>query len=226
MRGLRNPERAALAIACLALTVALGGTVYAASRIDGHSVRVKSLPGNRLVPGSVGGDRLRAGSVDGDRLKPGSVGGRQVNAETLGPVPEAARAGSADTARAAITAQSSTVAAEANRINGHVAGCTAGHRPFAGACWEEEPSAEAMTATAAAGVCAQRGGELPPALALTAFAKQPNVGVAPEGEWTNEITQYSAKDAYSVATVNRNSELIGVLSTFTRHFRCVIPLVS
>ncbi len=226
MKALRNPGTVALVVACLALVAGLGGTVWAATKIDGHSVRLKSLPGNRLVPGSLDGDRLRPGSVAGNRLAPGSVTGAQVNAATLGPVPEADRATSADTARAALSAQSATVAAEAGRVNGHVAGCTAGHRPFAGACWEEESSATAMTATAAAAACAERGGELPPALALTAFAGQPNVGVDAEGEWTGEITQYSAKNAYSLATVNPSGEVVAALSTLTRHFRCVIPLVS
>jgi hypothetical protein len=226
MRGLRNPGTAALAVACLALVAALGGAAYAASKIDGHTVRLKSLPGNRLVPGSVSGDRLRPGSLNGDRLAPGSIGGVQVNAATLGPVPEAARAGSADTARAAISAQSATVATEASRINGHVAGCTAGHRPFAGACWEEDSSAVPMTATAAAAACAERGGELPPALAMTAFAKQPGVGIDVEGEWTSETTNFSNSDTYAVVTVDNRASLDFILYSETRRFRCVIPLVS
>ena len=59
-RGFRR-RSPALAIACLALFAALGGSVYAATKIDGRSIRVKSLPGNRLAPGSLPGNRLKAG---------------------------------------------------------------------------------------------------------------------------------------------------------------------
>ena len=38
----------ALVISIIALFVALGGTVYAASKINGKTIKVKSLPGNRL----------------------------------------------------------------------------------------------------------------------------------------------------------------------------------
>ncbi len=54
--GRRTP---ALVIAGVALFAALGGTVYAAARIDGHSIKPKSMPGNRLALGSVPANRLQ-----------------------------------------------------------------------------------------------------------------------------------------------------------------------
>ena len=62
----------AMVVAMLALFVALGGTVYAASSFSGKTIRKGSLPGNRL--------------------KNNTVTGRQVNEATLGKVPSAASA--------------------------------------------------------------------------------------------------------------------------------------
>jgi len=161
----------AFVVACLALMVALGGSVYAAAKIDGRSVRPGSLPGDRLERASLPGNRLKPGTLRGGRIEPGSLTGVQVDAATLGKVPEATHADSAGTARTANTALAANSAAEAARLNGHVAGCTAAQRLFAGACWEMQMSA-ATTAPQAAAVCGSRGGELPAPLALAAFGQQ------------------------------------------------------
>ena len=215
----------AFAVACLALMVALGGSVYAAAKIDGHSVRRESLPGNRLERASLPGNRLKPGTLRGGRIAPGSLTGVQVDAATLGKVPEASRADSATTARTATTAIAATSAAEASRLNGHVAACTATQRPFAGACWELQLTA-AMPAPQAAAVCAARGGELPAALALAAFGGQPGVALAFEGEWTGDITNVSGPGSYAVVTVSGSELLDFVVYKLPHPFRCVIPLVS
>lgn len=219
---------AALAIACLALFIALGGGVYAASqaKIDGHTVRTSSLPGNRLVPGSLPGNRLRAGTIPAAKLAPGSVTGAQVDAATLGEVPSAAHAGAADRAREADRARTAESADNAERLNGFSAGCGAGTRPFAGACWQLEHSEEALDATEAAAVCAAAGGELPAALALIAFSQQPGVVIAVGNEWSGELMNYTSLDTYSVATVSPSQEISAASSTATRKFRCVLPLVG
>jgi hypothetical protein len=92
----RRPS-VATATALLALFVALGGTVYAAAKINGRQIAPNSIPGNRI--------------------KKGSLTGAEVDASTLGQVPSAARAtsaasaGTADTAsRAALADRASTAA--------------------------------------------------------------------------------------------------------------------
>lgn len=230
LSGGGRPERgtAALAIAFLALFVALGGGVYAASKakIDGHTVRTSSLPGNRLVPGSLPGNRLRAGTIPAGKLAPDSVTGAQIDAATLGEVPSAAHAASAERAREADRAQSAANAANAERLNGFSAGCAAGTRLFAGACWQLEHSAEALEAPQAAAACATAGGELPAALALAAFAQQPGVTLAVGDEWSGDLTNFSGVDKYAVATVTLNGNVDSAGSTNTRKFRCVTPLVG
>jgi hypothetical protein len=212
-------------VACLALLVALGGSVYAAARIDGRSVRPGSLPGNRVAPGSLPGNRLRQGTLRGSRIAPGSLTGLQVNSSTLGKVPEAAAADSAASARSANTARSADRAAEAERLNGHSAGCTTSQRLFAGACWDLGASPAAPAAAAAAD-CAARGGELPEALALAAFSGLRSVQLATQNEWSGDLTNVSAAGIYAVVTVSAQGQIDFVASETPRPYRCVIPLVT
>jgi hypothetical protein len=69
-------------IACLALFIALGGSVYAANRISGKQIRKSSLPGNRIKPKT----------IPSNRVKPNSLTGKQINEKTLTGVSAAALA--------------------------------------------------------------------------------------------------------------------------------------
>lgn len=80
-------------VACLALFVALGGSVYAAGKISGNQIKANSLPGNRVKaktltakqvkPGSLTGAQIKAGSLTGAQIQPGSLTGTEINAGTL-----------------------------------------------------------------------------------------------------------------------------------------------
>jgi hypothetical protein len=222
-RGLvRSP---ALVVACIALFAALGGTVYAAKKIDGHTIKAKSLPGNRLAPGSVPGNRLAPGAIPGSRLAPGSITGNQIDAATLGQVPSAVHADNADSAHDAETAMHAVSAVDATKVNGYSAGCAAGTRLFAGACWQLLSSEAAVSAPAAALSCAAQGGELPSDLALAAFSQQPGVALAPGDEWSGDIPSFSGPNVYAVVTASSAGELNFVASTASKKYRCVTPLV-
>ena len=67
-------------IACLALFIALGGSVYAANKINGKQIKASSLPGNRIKPKT----------VPANRIKPNSLTGKQINEKTLTGVSAAA----------------------------------------------------------------------------------------------------------------------------------------
>jgi hypothetical protein len=224
-RGLRRPSPA-LIVACVALFVALGGTVYAAGRINGRAIKLRSMPGNRVVPGSLPGNRLKAGTVPGNSLVPQSVTGTRIDAATLGQVPSAAHADSADSARDAATALTAVSAISAQTVNGHGAGCNAGTRPFAGACWQVASSEAAVTAPTAAQSCAAQGGALPDALALAAFSKQPGIQLDEDDEWSGDISTISGPDTYNLPTVSSSARISFAVSTEARKFRCVIPLVT
>jgi hypothetical protein len=225
VRALRR-QAPALLVACIALVAALGGTVYAAAKINGKAIKVKSLPGNRLALGSVPGNRLKPGALTGSALAPGSITGIQIDASTLGQVPSAVHADNADSARDAQTALNAVNAIDALRVNGHTAGCKPPARFFAGACWQSGSSEAAVSAPAAALACATQGGELPSALALAAFSQQPGIALAAGDEWTGDLTNISGPDLYAVVTVSSSAVINSTLSTATKKYRCVIPLVT
>ncbi len=223
-RGLRQVP--ALVVAGLALVAALGGTVYAAGKISGRTIKVKSLPGNRLAMGSVPGNRLKPGAIKGSALAPGSITGIQIDASTLGQVPSAVHADVAESARDAETALNAANAENARTVNGYEAGCKTGTRAFAGACWQSAASESALNAPAAAAACAARGGELPEALALVAFSQQPGVTLATGDEWSGDLTNVSGVDLYAAITVSSSGAVGSAISTATKKFRCVLPLLG
>jgi len=181
--------------------------------------------------------------VAANRLKPGVLKkaglsgpwtGADINELTLGQVPSATHAGEADYARSAGDAQiavNAIHAVNAQTVNGYGAGCKPGTRLFAGACWQASPSLAAVTAPVAASECATQGGTLPDALHLAAFAKQPGVNLHAGDEWSSDVVNFTADDAYAVATVSAagiiKSGLFNGLGVSTaRRYRCVIPLLS
>jgi hypothetical protein len=227
-QGIGRPSPA-LVIASIALFVALGGTVYAAGKISGRAIKVKSLPGNRLKLHSVPANRLKPGPLSGMYNSTAQITGAEINELTLGQVPEAAHAETADTAQSAIeaeTAQNAVNAVNAQTVNGYSAGCLPSTQPFAGACWQSSPSETAVSAPAAAASCAAQGGMLPEALALAAFSQQPGVVLATGSEWSTDVTNVSGTNLYGVVTVAANGDVDVVVSSNTKKFRCIIPLLT
>jgi hypothetical protein len=221
----RRMPSPALAIACLALFVALGGTVLAATKINGHTIRVKSLPGNRLAVRSLPGNRLKPGTIPGNRIAPHSLKGDRIDIGTLGKVPEAAHADSADTARRAATATAADHATDATTVNGHSVGCPAGKRQFAGACWDYEPRPGALDAVGAARACAVDSGELPGALELIAFQGLTGVRAAATSEWTNQIGVVT-ETVFSAVTFTAPETLRERQPGELHEYRCVTPLID
>ncbi len=221
----------ALVVAGLALFVALGGTVYAAkkARVDGRTVKVKSLPGNRLKLRSIAANRLKPGVLKGALgAQSGPITGAEIDELTLGQVPEAAHAISADTAQSAVDAQTAVNAVNAinaQNVNGHGAGCLAGTQQFAGACWQSFSSETAVSAPAAANACAVQGGALPEALQLAAFSQQPGVVLDGGDEWTSDVTNMTSEDIYAVVTVSAGGNVDFTSHGNARKYRCVIPLL-
>ena len=70
-------------VACLALFIALGGSVYAAGKISGKQIKPSSLPGNRIKPKTIPANRLKPSSLTGRQVKPNSLTGGQIDEKTL-----------------------------------------------------------------------------------------------------------------------------------------------
>jgi len=216
----------------LALFIALGGTVYAAkkARIDGKTVKVKSLPGNRLKLRSIPANRLKPGvlKATGSDQKGALITGAEINELSLGQVPNAAHAETADLAKSATDAQTALNAVNAitaQSVNGHEAGCLPSTQAFAGACWQSSSSETAVSAPAAANSCAVQGGTLPEALQLAAFAHQPGVALDSGHEWSSDLTNMTGPDEYAVVMVSSSGVIDFTVSTSPHKFRCVIPLL-
>ena len=224
-QGFGRPAPATIA-ALLALgAVLITGSAYAAGRIDGRTVKVKSLPGNRLKLRSVPANRLKPGTVQAGLATP--ITGSQIDERSLGQVPSAGYAdvaGFAQSASEAETAINAINAVDAQTVNGHAAGCQPGTTPFAGACWQTSANETPVTAPVAAAACAAQGGTLPEALQLAAFSQQPDVMLKSE-EWSGELTTFSGENAYGVVTVSTSGVLNSKLSSDLKPYRCVIPIV-
>jgi hypothetical protein len=70
-------------VACLALFVALGGSVYAAGKISGKQIKRSSLPGNRLKPRTVTARQIKTGTLTGHQIRPHSITDREINQKSL-----------------------------------------------------------------------------------------------------------------------------------------------
>jgi hypothetical protein len=79
-------------VACLALFIALGGSVYAAAKINGKQIKRSSLPGNRIKPKTITPNRIKPKSLTGRQVKPNSLTGAQIDQKTLTGVSAAALA--------------------------------------------------------------------------------------------------------------------------------------
>jgi hypothetical protein len=89
MSGFKRHLSYANVVATMALLLALGaGTVYAASKINGSSVKKNSLPGNRV----------KKNTLPGNRLKSNTVKGSKIDLSSLGKVPSAQTADAANAA--------------------------------------------------------------------------------------------------------------------------------
>jgi hypothetical protein len=107
MRFVRRIPRpsAAMLVASAALFAAIGGTSYAALMVTGANV----------ANGTLTGVDIANKSIPPKKLKPNSIGGTRVKESTLGTVPSAAHATSADTA---LNADNATKAADADKLDG------------------------------------------------------------------------------------------------------------
>jgi len=70
-------------VACLALFVALGGSVYAAGKINGKQIKPNSLPGNRVKAKTLPGNRVKANSLAGNRIKTGTFAGNRIKSGSI-----------------------------------------------------------------------------------------------------------------------------------------------
>jgi hypothetical protein len=125
----------------IALFVALGGSVYAASSMNGKMIRKGTVPGNRLVPDSVTGSQVKEaalGTVPSAQSAASAAHADQ--ADKAGLAAKATTAESANTATKANSATTATTAANATNAT------NAGHATNADHALNADHAATADTA--------------------------------------------------------------------------------
>src|SRR5215510_12888042 len=83
----KNRPSPAMVVACLALSVSLAGSGYAAIKLPKNSVGAEQLKKNAVT-----GPKIKANAVNGAKVANNSLRGADVNEATLGTVPRAASA--------------------------------------------------------------------------------------------------------------------------------------
>jgi len=113
-------------IACIALFVALGGSVYAAGKLSGTQIKPNSIPGNRVKAKTLTAKQVKPGSLTGKQIKAGSLTGTQINQTTL--------TGVTASKLSSIQYAASTVALVSGSLNGNAttASCPAGTNVIGG----------------------------------------------------------------------------------------------
>jgi hypothetical protein len=154
LAGLRSRLTYANIVATLALFVALGGSAYGALRLPKNSVG-----SNQISSGAVGSRQLRNGGVTNPKLAVGAVTARnvvrgsltgaQIDAATLGTVPSATRASSADSATTATTATYATHATSADSATTATTATNATHATSADSATTATTATNATHATSA-----------------------------------------------------------------------------
>ncbi|HVQ58255.1 MAG TPA: hypothetical protein VMS60_05030 [Solirubrobacterales bacterium] len=116
----------ATVIAAIALFVSLGGTVYAAAKIDGKNIRKGSIPGNRV--------------------QEQALTGALINESSLAPVPSAAVANEAARADSANRADRADMAARAKKASRATTAKAADSVPFADRVEQADSAGQAPNA--------------------------------------------------------------------------------
>jgi hypothetical protein len=96
----------------IAVFLVLGGATALAAGLAKNSVGSKQIKKNAVTTA-----KIKNGAVTTSKIKNGAITGAQVNASTLGTVPNATHAGSADTAKNADNANHAGSADNANNAN-------------------------------------------------------------------------------------------------------------
>lgn len=220
-------------VACLALFVALGGVGYAAATING----------NAIVKQTIGAGKLKNGTLTSTQVKSDGLTGSVIQESTLGTVPSAQTAVSAQTAASATTAGTAQSAASATTAEtaeeAHLAGdaetldglsaeqlqvtCPADTELFGGVCWDEDVR-QLKTWIGASIECGEAGGRLPSLSELIAYVAQDGIQVSAHN-WSADVVDLPSgkelvltRDETSTATSQSSPDFFG--------FRCVFYRVN
>lgn len=202
-------------VASIALFTALGGSAYAASKINGGDIVNQSIAGKKLKNGTITNKQIKKGTITSAQVQSGSLNSTVINVSTLGTVPSAqsavtatsaetatrattatsaqtaAEATSAGTAKTATEANHAATAGDAETLDGNSAedltlSCPEETELYGGMCWDEDARASRNWILAAKD-CGDEGGRLPSLSELVAYISQPGPQVAAHN-WSSDVS--------------------------------------
>jgi hypothetical protein len=218
MKRLRSKLTYANVISTLALFLVLAGG--------------SALAAGKLGKNTVGSRQLKNGAVTTAKIKKGAVTGSKIATSTLGTVPSAAHATTADTA---IAAGNATSAGNALTVGGKSAAqltaeskltCPAGTKIQGGLCFETSPRPAQGLANAIF-TCSNEGRWLPSLGQLLAYERA-HEPTSPGAEWTEPITfdgtkewGYVGNGAMGSGGAPSSASFAPLEASEPRPFRCV-----
>jgi hypothetical protein len=226
IRRLRRHLSYANVIASVALFGALCGGAYAASsKINGGNIKNQTIAGKKLKNGTVTNKQIKKGTITSAQIKEGSLNSTVINVSTLGTVPSAETAGSAENATRATTAASAETAAQATNadsVGGHSAdeltlSCPDETELYGGMCWDETVRL-ARNWIDASQECGDEGGRLPSLSELIAYIGRPGIQFGAHS-WSSEVIDLET-GVEKVLTSDETGRA-SVLGTATRIYRCL-----
>jgi hypothetical protein len=114
MKRLSGKLTYANVVATLAIFLVLaGGTAFAAKQM----LPKNSVGGKQIKNNAITGAKIKNGAVTGAKIAPGTISGSNINSASLGTVPNAVHAGTADIATSATKADSATTASTATNAS-------------------------------------------------------------------------------------------------------------
>jgi hypothetical protein len=191
----------------LAIFFVLGGSAYAAARINGSQIKNGTISGKKLRYNTISGKKIRVSTIYGAKIRPNTLTDREVDMGKLGRISRARLADSAT---------------NAGKVDGKDASqltdrCPSGTADLGSAC-AEAGSRSARTAIDAAETCTRAGGYLPSVAELTGGFKADKYALAAielTGTWTA-----------TGATTLANNGTLGTAdpAATTEAFRCFFAL--
>ena len=209
-------------LALIALFVALGGVSYAAVNLPASSVGTKQLKKNAVVSSKVKNQSLRRADFAAGQLPSGATG----------PQGPTGASGSPDTPAQVLSKLVQVDGAgsglDADQVDSHSAACPANTILYVGMCFDSA-SRIAAAWSAAADICGNAGGMLPPLDVLRNFANLPGVFLGSnlaEAHWTSNIADGDGNDLTAFVVQDSGGfQTVSDPTSANQPYRCAYLLV-
>ena len=209
--------------------VLAGGTAFAASNLGKNSVGTRELKPKAVKTGILAPEAAKTGkiaknAISTNRLRNNAVTGAKVNEATLGQVPSAGIADSANVAGLAVDSQRLDGLTSSQVIDFSKPKCPSGTALVGGICFETSLRGPA-TYGAALRTCGEAGRFMPSYTQSYTYQWQTNATLPPNLEWRGEYHPEDEGPSRAFAgVVARNGTSSGGIYSISKsfHYRCAV----